>query len=78
MLGQRLIAAAIIVPTMLVLVWLDFQLGSSAYLGRPGLVISVFAVVIAALASAELMDMWSPHRASADVRHSAPPSATPS
>ena len=46
---------------MLVLVWLDFQLGSSAYLGRPGLVISVFAVVIAALASAELMDMWSPN-----------------
>ncbi len=61
MLGQRLIAAAIIVATMLVLVWLDFQLGLAIHLGRPGLVLAALAIVMAALASAELMDMWLPN-----------------
>lgn len=60
LLGQRLVVAAIIVATMLVLVWLDFQLGTNSYLGRPGLVLAAFALVIAALASAEMTDMWLP------------------
>jgi phosphatidate cytidylyltransferase len=60
-LAQRLIAAAIIIATMLVLVWLDFQLGTDAYLGRPGLLLSAFSLVMAGLAAAEMIDMWRPH-----------------
>ena len=39
MLGKRLISAAVIVGGMLLLLRLDFWLGTDASLGRPGLVL---------------------------------------
>lgn len=59
MLGQRLFSAAIIISAMLILVWLDYQLGTDARLGRPGLLLAAFALILACTASVELIRMWS-------------------
>ena len=59
MLGQRLISAAIIISVTLLLVWLDYVLGTEARLGRPGLVFGVVAILLTCAASLEIMDMWS-------------------
>ena len=57
MLGRRLIGAAIIISTLLVIFWIDFQVGRESNLGRPGLILGVFSIVMAAMAAAELADM---------------------
>lgn len=54
MLGRRLISAAVIVSGLLLLVWLDYQLGTPPWGGRPGIVLTTVAIVVGALASEEL------------------------
>ncbi len=58
MLGRRLISAAIIISTMTLLLGLDFWLGTNEKLGRPGLVLCLLAIVLAAMAASELVDLF--------------------
>lgn len=55
MLRWRLISAAIIITAILLLVWLDFYLGTSESLGRPGLVLAVCTLVIGLMAASEVV-----------------------
>jgi phosphatidate cytidylyltransferase len=57
LLGRRLISAAIIIPTMLLLLRLDFWLGTEEQLGRPGLILCLLGIVTAAMAASELVLM---------------------
>ncbi len=43
---------------MLLLIWFDFQLGTTAWLGLPGLVLAALSLVIGPLAASELVQMW--------------------
>ncbi len=58
MLGRRLISAAIIISTMLLLLRLDFWLGTEDVLGRPGLVLCLLGLIIIAMAASELVAMF--------------------
>ena len=44
---------------MLVLLWADFQLGTDAILGRPGILLGLLAIVVSAMAASELVHMFS-------------------
>ena len=58
MLGRRLISAFIIISVMLLLLWLDFWLGTDQVLGRPGLVLAVLGILSAGMAAGELGHLW--------------------
>lgn len=58
MLGRRLISAAIIISTMLLLLWIDYWLGTDGQLGRPGLVLCALAIAVAGMAASELVVMF--------------------
>ncbi len=58
MLGRRLISAAIIISVMILLLWLDFWLGTDSVLGRPGLVLCLIGVITAVMAAGELGEMF--------------------
>lgn len=53
-----MISAAIIISVMLLLLWLDFWLGTAAVLGRPGLVLCLVGMATAAMAASELAEMF--------------------
>lgn len=58
MLGRRLISAAVITITMVLLLCLDFWLGTDKMAGRPGLVLCVLAIITAAMAASEWVYMF--------------------
>ena len=58
MLKRRLIGAAIIISVMLFLLWLDFQVGTPAMSGRPGVILCLLAIVTSGVAAAELWQMF--------------------
>ena len=58
MLGKRLISAAVIVGAMVLLLRLDFWLGTETSLGKPGLVLAGLALLLAAMAADELAAMF--------------------
>jgi len=58
-LGKRLISAAVIVTSMILLLRLDFWLGSDASLGKPGLLLAGLAILTSILAADELAAMFS-------------------
>ena len=58
MLGKRLISAAVIVGVMVLLLRVDFWLGTEAMLGRPGLLLAGLAILLAAMAADELAAMF--------------------
>ena len=58
MLGKRLISAAVIVSVMILLLRLDFWLGTDAVWSMPGLVLAVLAILAAAMAGDELAAMF--------------------
>ena len=60
MLGRRLIAAAIIISVLLLFIWGDYVLGTAEQLGRPGLLLAVFAITVSGLAAGELVQMFAP------------------
>lgn len=55
MLRWRLISATIIIPTILLLIGLDYYLGSADAIGRPGLIIALMAVLVALMAASEVL-----------------------
>jgi len=57
-LGKRLISAAVIVSVMILLLRLDFWLGTDAVWSMPGLVLAVLAILTAAMAGDELAAMF--------------------
>jgi phosphatidate cytidylyltransferase len=59
-LGRRLLSASIIISVMLVLLRIDYWLGSEASLARPGLVLCVLAMALATMAAGELVQLWPP------------------
>lgn len=58
MLGRRLISAAVIISSMLLLLYLDFWLGTDEMLGRPGLLLCLLAIIASAMAASELAQMF--------------------
>ena len=58
MLGKRLISAAVIVSVMILLLRLDFWLGTDGVWRMPGLVLAVLAILTAAMAGDELAAMF--------------------
>ena len=58
MLGKRLISAAVIVGVMVLLLRLDFWLGTTEILGKPGLMLAGLAILLAAMAADELAAMF--------------------
>lgn len=54
MLGRRLASAAVIISVLIGLIYFDFQLGTVARTGKPGIVLAVLAVIVAVLAAGEL------------------------
>ena len=58
MLGKRLISAAVIVSIMILLLWMDFWLGTSSVLARPGILLAGLGVLLAAMAADELAAMF--------------------
>jgi len=57
-LGKRLISAAVIISVMILLLRLDFWLGTDAVWSLPGLVLAVLAILTAAMAGDELAAMF--------------------
>ena len=55
MLRWRLISATIIISAILLLFGLDYHLGSSDSLARPGLIIALMAMTVALMASGEIL-----------------------
>ena len=53
MLGRRLVSAAVIISVMIALLFFDFQLGTSGSLGRPGLIMALFMILVSVLATGE-------------------------
>ncbi len=51
----RLVCAAIIVPAIFALVWLDFTLGQADWLGRPGVVLFVTTLFVGLMAASEVL-----------------------
>ncbi len=51
----RLIASAIVVATILSLLWLDYQCGTPAWLNRPGLVLGICCLVLGLMAASEIL-----------------------
>ena len=58
MLRRRLISAAIIISAMLVLLWIDFWLGTDGGVGRSGIVLCLLAILASAMAASELVTMF--------------------
>ena len=58
MLGKRLISAAVIVGIMVLLLRLDFWLGTADVLGKRGLLLAGLGVLLAAMAADELAAMF--------------------
>ena len=59
MLQRRLISAAILISTLVLLLYFDYHLGNDSSLGRPGLILGVLGMVTAVLAAGEFADMFS-------------------
>jgi len=58
MLKRRLIGAAIIISTMIFLLWLDFLVGKPSMTGRPGVVLCLLAILTSGVAASELWQMF--------------------
>ena len=58
MLQRRLISAAIIIPSIIGLIWLDHWLGKTEQLQRQGVVLLPLMIAAAAMAAAELASMF--------------------
>ena len=57
MLGRRLISAAVIISVTILLLCVDFWLGTDKIWGRPGLIVCLLATIAAAMAASELVAM---------------------
>ena len=57
MLGRRLISAAVIISVTVLLLCVDFWLGTDKLLGRLGLIVCLLSTIAAAMAASELVAM---------------------
>lgn len=58
MLRRRLISAAVIISVLVLLLYVDFHLGTEESLGCPGLILSLLGLITAVLAAGEFADMY--------------------
>ena len=58
MLSRRLASTAVLVTTMILLVWLDFWLATDAVLGRAGVVLIGLALILGVLTAVEFSGLW--------------------
>ncbi len=58
MLGRRLASAAVLITTMILLLWADFTLGEAAWFGRSGLLLAILCVIISTAAGDEFHRLW--------------------
>lgn len=61
MLGRRLASAAVIITVVIGLMIGDYQLGTEANLGRPGLILGALAILIAVMSCHELVYLGRQH-----------------
>lgn len=57
MLGRRLMSAAVIIAAILLLLFLDFRMGTDQWLGQPGIVMAILIGIIGIVAADELLYM---------------------
>ena len=55
---RRLLSVSILLPAILLLLWLDFYLGSSDGLAMPGLIMAVIAIVLGSIMALEIRAFW--------------------
>ena len=58
MLGRRLASAAVLVTSMILLLWGDFSLGQPGSLGRSGLLLAILCIIISTAAADEFHRLW--------------------
>lgn len=58
MLGRRLASAAVLITSMILLLWGDFTLGQPDSLGRPGILLAILCVIISTAAADEFHRLW--------------------
>ena len=58
MLGRRLASAAVLITTMILLLWADFTLGQPGSLGRSGVLLAILCVIISTAAADEFHRLW--------------------
>jgi len=58
LLSRRLASTAVLVTTMVLLVWLDFWLATDEVLGRAGVVLIGLSVILGALTAIEFSGLW--------------------
>ena len=58
MLGRRLASAAVLITSMILLLWGDFTLGQPDSLGRSGLLLAILCVIISTAAADEFHRLW--------------------
>jgi len=57
-LGRRLASAAVLITTMILLLWADFSLGQSPTFGRSGVLLAILCVIISTAAADEFHRLW--------------------
>lgn len=58
MLGRRLASAAVLITTMILLLWADFSLGESVSVGRSGVLLAILCIIISTAAADEFHRLW--------------------
>ena len=58
MLGRRLASAAVLVTSMILLLWGDFSLGQPESYGRSGILLAILCIVISTAAADEFHRLW--------------------
>ena len=58
MLSRRLASAAVLIAGMILLIRVDFWLGTPEMLGRPGIILALLSALVAALCGIEFNRMW--------------------
>lgn len=58
MLGRRLASAAVLITSMILLLWADFSLGQPDSWGRPGVLLAILCVIVSTAAADEFHRLW--------------------
>lgn len=58
MLGRRLASAAVLITSMILLLWGDFTLGEPNSWGRPGVLLAILCIIISTAAADEFHRLW--------------------
>ena len=58
MLGRRLASAAVLITSMILLLWGDFSFGQPDSLGRSGILLAILCIVISTAAADEFYRLW--------------------